>query len=469
MLHRLAALAIGPLAVGLAAGSLALGLALEGTARANGRFPASNAVLFSPADDAIVVVRVTFGLLVSKDRGSTWSWICERAIGFSGPEDPTYVITKSGAFVVGLFDGLRVSRDGGCTWEGLKTDATVFVDVTARSDGAVLALASSYDRHGDGGSLYKTQVWISTDDARSFTPLAPPFDPTLLGETVEVAPSDPSRVYVSAVRGEDPDRQGVLLVSSDGGKHWIERSTKLEPKELAPFIAAVDPKHAERIYLRTSASPENPTRLLVTDDAFKSSRRLLAAKGPLTGFALGADGARVYAGGPDDGLYTGSTGRGGDGSALDLTQASKLKVQCLSRRGDTLWACSSEGGGFIAGVSTDEGATFAPRLHLRDITGPMACAEGTGVAKECGADWPKLRRELGLGPAPESDAGATDRTRAKGDGGVTGDGGANVVAGPSAEAEAREAALTRDRGAWIAAILAVLGGAALLFRARRRR
>jgi hypothetical protein len=437
MLHRVAAIAFG---------SLALGLAVEGAASANGRFPASNAVLFSAAD-ATVFVRVTFGLLVSKDHGASWSWICERAIGFSGPEDPTYVVTKSGAIVVGLFDGLRVSRDGGCTWEGLKTDATVFVDVTARSDGAVLALASSYERHGDGGSLYKTQVWISTDDARSFVPLAPRFDPTLLGETVEVAPSDPSRVYVSAVRGEDPDRQGVVLVSSDGGKHWTERALELAPKELAPFIAAVDPKRADRIYLRTSASPENPTRLLVSDDGFRSKRTLLAAKGPLAGFALGGDGTRVYVGGPDDGLYTGGA------NALELTQASKLKVQCLARRGDALWACSSEGGGFIAGVSSDDGATFAPRLHLRDVRGPMACAEGTSVAKECGADWPKLRRELGLGPEPEADAGAS----------------ASADAGASAEAEEKEAALTRDRGAWIAAIVAILGGATLLWRSRRAR
>ena len=430
-------------AVLVAASALAAGLTTGTSAHANGRFPASSAMVFSPADDARVMVRTTFGLLVTSDGGGSWSWICERAIGFSGPEDPSYVVTPSGAIVAGLFDGLRVSRDGGCSWTGVKTDATVFVDLTTRADGAVVALASSYDRHSDAGSLYRTQLWLSTDDARSFTPLGPRFDPTLLGETVEVARSEPSRLYVSAVRGDGAERQGIVLVSTDGGKTWSERRSMLSPSELAPFIAAVDPKRADRIYLRTSAAPDTSTRLLVSDDAAKTYRTLLAAKGPLFGFALSEDGASVSAGGPDDGLYVGATGG-------ELTQVSgpRLKVQCLGRRGDVLWACSSEASGFIAGTSRNGGTSFDARLHLRDIAGPLTCPEGTAVAKECGVDWLKLKGELGVGSSKE---GAGD--------GV--DGGAAVAPG--------EAARTRDHGVWWAAIVAALGASALLLRARGRK
>jgi len=434
--------------VAVAAAALGLALGSAGNARANGRFPASSAVVFSPADDARVMVRTTFGLLVTRDRGDSWGWICERAIGFSGPEDPSYVVTPSGAIVAGLFDGLRVSRDGGCTWSGVKTDASVFVDVTSRADGAVLALASSYDRHGDAGSLYKTQLWLSTDDARSFTALGPRFDPTLLGETVEVAPSDPSRLYVSAVRGDGAGRQGVVLVSSDGGKTWSERRSLLEPKELAPFIAAVDPKRADRIYLRTSASPESPTRLLVSDDAGKTYRTLLGAKGPLLGFALSHDGTALSVGGPDDGLYAGSA----DGAELLQVSGPKLKVQCLGQSGDVLWACSSEASGFIAGTSRNGGTSFEARLHLSDITGPLACADGSSVAKECGIDWLKLKGELGVGRSTGAGTGAGTRTGA--DGGTTAPG---------------EAARTRDLGVWWAAIVAAIGAGAVLLRARSRR
>ena len=59
-------------------------------AHANGRFPASNAVFFSPKDPDTQFVRVTFGLLGTRDAGKHWGWVCERAIGFSGLEDPTY-------------------------------------------------------------------------------------------------------------------------------------------------------------------------------------------------------------------------------------------------------------------------------------------------------------------------------------------------------------------------------------------
>jgi len=406
--------------LGLLLASLSAGSAR--TAHANGRFPASNAIVPSPNDASTLYVRVTFGLLATRDRARTWSWICERAIGFSGLEDPSYVVTKSGAIVAGLFEGLRVSRDGGCTWETVALGAgdaavaakPVFVDLTLRSDGAVVALSSAYDRHGDAGVLYASRVWLSTDDARTFVPVGAPLDPTVLAESIEVAPSDPSRVYVSAVRGDEMPRQGVLLVSSDGGKRWGERTIPPEGRELAPFIAAVDPTAPDRVYVRTSASPENPTRLLVTRDAGRTFDKLLTASGPLFGFALSADGKTIHAGGPDDGLFIGRA----DGGPLARTTA--LRVQCLGRTAEELWACSSEASGFVAGASREGGPTFEPRLHLRDIRGPLSCPEGSSVAKECVADWPKMRGSLGLTREETGDSGVGS----DGGGGAPRDGGA---------------------------------------------
>ena len=420
---------------------LAAVLLASGEASANGRFPASNAVVFSPADEHTVMVRVTFGLLVSHDDAKSWKWVCERAIGFSGLEDPTYVVTKSGAIVAGLFDGLRISRDGGCSWDRVAVDARVFTDLTTRSDGAIIALSSSYDRHSDAGSLYKSQLYISTDDAHTFTPLGARLDDALLGETVDVAPSDPKRIYISAVRGVDGTRKGVVLVSTDSGAHWTERPFELAPKELAPFIAAIDPKRADRVFIRTSALPASPTRLLLTDDAGKAYRKLLDAKGPLQGFALGEDGATLHVGGPDDGLL------GGTIEPAAFKQESALKVQCLARNGSTLWACSNEASGFIAG----SGSPLTARLHLADIGGPLACPADSLVTKECANDFVKLRNDLGLDDVPKG-AGARD---------------AGPI--PTKELEVNHPdSVTHSPLVWIVAI-AVLVGGVLFARSRRRR
>src|ERR1700730_7144899 len=51
------------------------------TASANGRFPASNQIVFSPSDSNLVVARTTYGILPSHDNGTTWGYLCEEALG----------------------------------------------------------------------------------------------------------------------------------------------------------------------------------------------------------------------------------------------------------------------------------------------------------------------------------------------------------------------------------------------------
>lgn len=433
-------------ALGVALG-VGLSVALASRdARANGRFPASNAMVFSPSDPKTVYARVTFGLLASRDAGRSWRWVCERAIGYASQEDPTYVVTPKGTIVAGLFEGLRVSRDGGCSWDGVDTGGTKsFVDVTMRADGTVYALSSSYDGSGaDGGMRFRTQIWISTDDARTFTKLGPPIDPGLLAESMEIAEGDPARFYVSAVRGSEPPRRGVLLASTDRGATFVERAVPTEAHEIAPFIAAVDPARPGRVYLRTAGPPDKDTHLLVTDDAGKAFRALVTAKGPLHGFALGKGGDLVFAGGPDAGFFAGApTG--------PIAKTSEQWIQCLGVQGDTLWACSRESSGFFLGRSTDRGARFEAALHLGDLEGPLACPAESSVAKDCGAEWAELSRTLGKDGAP-ADAGAPDAGRIEG---------APPIAPPPPPAR---------RVPWFAIVLVLaLGLGAGLFVARRRR
>jgi photosystem II stability/assembly factor-like uncharacterized protein len=379
----------------LTALSCALALLASTAARAEGRFPGGDAVMFHPQDPDFIAVREPFGLLVSRDKGTSWKGICNRAIGFSGGDDPSYVVTAKGTIVAGTVEGASVSRDGGCDWSFVGGKGKhVLVDLAARDSGEIVGVASVDER----ATLVR-----SRDDAQTFEAVPPGLDPTLRAQSLAVARSDAERVYVSAVRGEGAAKKAVLLVSTNGGASWTERDVALVAGESAAFVAGVDPTRADRVFVRTSSRPDGPSRLLVTDDAGKSFRMIFASPGPLTAFALLPDATRVYAGGRGSGTQS--------ASAFDLSFAkvSPIEARCIGVSGKTLWACATEKSGFVVGASDNEGMAFAPKLHP-DGLAPLACGANTSVTRECAKEWPKIRRELGLPDEGESaDAGGGDR------------------------------------------------------------
>jgi hypothetical protein len=374
-----------------------LWLLATGLASANGRMPAANRIIFSPSSPNIVVVRATYGLLPSSDNGRTWAFLCEDALGLPqmATEDPAMGLTASNALVTGLLSpgGIQVSRDNGCNWScagGLLANEAI-VDIAIRPDApdTIVALTSN-PLSGDAGGGTYSQVFQSTDDGATWTPLGVALDPSALVTTIDVAASDPHRLYVSATRGFGPARTAALFASMDDGATWTEWPTPLDTTvETAIYIGGVDPLDADRVYLRTNGR----SRLFVTasSDAGLSFQTVLTLTGEMLGFALSPDGSKVFAGGEIDGLFV------GDRSSLAFRRQSSvvagtgglardIHVQCLATRAGELWACADEPSGFIVGISTDDGATFSPRLHLDSVKAPVACAPGVPTAFACGAD-----------------------------------------------------------------------------------
>jgi MYXO-CTERM domain-containing protein len=363
-------------------------LAAAAPAAANGRFPASNQLVFAPSDPQLVIVRTTFGILRSRDAGATWSWLCEDALGLppTSNEDPTLALTASDTLVAGLSLGLEVSPDTGCTWNTIGGSLTgqLVKDLVVRPDAphTILAITSTYGptAGADGGAGYTQQIYTSTDDGGHWTQTGT-IDPSAVVTTIDVAASDPQRIYVSTFRGEGQQRTTSLFVSVNGGQSWTERQTPFDPThESAVFIAAVDPTNADRVYVRS----EGRSRLMVTNDAGQNWTVALSWTDQMLGFALSPDGSKVYAGGPNAGLYVGSWS--GTPSTLQFQNVLEqlpdggtrsIHVQCLAARNNELWACSDEPSGFIVGTSTDDGVSFDAKLHLTTIAGAASCPSGT--------------------------------------------------------------------------------------------
>jgi len=425
-------------------------------ASANGRFPEANAISFSVADPNLVLMRVTFGLLVSKDRGKTWDWVCEQAIGFSGVEDPMYAATPNGTIVGTTFQGLTMTKDTACTWAfaGGDLDKQVFIDLTQNPSDPknVISFASSYDRQDDAGNiLFNSRLFETKDEGTTHQALGPQLDPGLLGYTIDLTKSDPDRLYLTAVRDPGTQPRGFLLVSKNRGQSYTEVSIPFVDTERALFIAAVDPNNANRVYLRTSNGTDKPTRLIEVDidpdGGTEVVKVLYTAKGALFGFALSPDGSKIWIGGNKDGVLQAST------TDFVFTQKSSLEVQCLAYAEDGLWACSNERSGFVAGLSKDDGATFETKLHFCDIRGPLECGPTSAQAERCAPAWPAQKAVLGCGGDP-FDAG---------DGGNK-DGGSDLGEPPSDNCNCR----TAPSSPWAAVVTAGLAVLALL-RIRRRR
>ena len=378
------------------------------TAHANSRLPATNQLVVAQDDASFMLLRTTFGFLFSSDAGKTWDWLCEEAISSSGQLDPAVALLNGGA-VLSAESGLAVSPDRGCSWSAVPGLETVIVpDVARAGDGAGAIAVKNIYAYADGGtSFFDTAIYRTTDSGKTWSPLTGVIDPILTIDTIDLAKSDGQRIYATGIQYGAAIAK--MLVSTDGGSSYTESDIPLVKGENGAYIAAVDPKNADVVYVRTlGVSSDNTTlvsRLLVTNDAGKTFTAHWSGD-KMQGFALSADGSRVYLGSTNAGLLAANA------SDLVFTQRSTLAVQCLATSGNTLYACSSEpsshavtGTPFVLGATTDEGATFTPLLALSGIRGPLQCPPQSIATTTCVPKWPVLADELAIDGGTKSDAG----------------------------------------------------------------
>jgi hypothetical protein len=443
---------------------LALALAATGgllgapDAFANGRFPSAQQIVIHPKDPNRIWQRATHGMLTSCDRGRSWRWVCEQSVGYRGVEDPVIGVTDSGRLLASFFGGLSQSTDNGCNFAlepGIGNQNVEDLSVEKNDPKRAIAITST--GNGDG---WTSEIWRSTDSGATWSKLGQNLDPKLLAFTIDVAPSDPRTIYVTAASYVTDDggatiiSQGLLLRTTDDAQTWQTIEIADTDNETQPFLSAVHPTDPKKLYLRVRGPGLSgaeagfvKNQLLYSDNAGDSWTKIFEADGDMLGFALSPDASQVLVGVGDSrltdrpvdpqsfGLYRSPT------SAFAFQRISeRVHIGCLTFDGDELWVCGSQyhptvpNGptlGFEIGVSRDRGATIEKVMELPDPE-PLQCSCGSTTGDKCPAPW-NMRTSgvcaaIGRCPqgGPPGDAGCGEPPAmmcTPGTGGTTGSGG----------------------------------------------
>jgi hypothetical protein len=416
------------------AGAMSL---ISAPALANGRYPNADMLIVDPGDPNHLVLRATFGTLVSDDQGQRWSWICEDAVGYAGLRDPAITVLADGRLLHAFLGNIVLSAAQGCSFAPVpfNTEGRFAVDITLdpADPSHAWVLAS--------GLLGRRQASM-LEVADSASP------PRLVAEdfvpyTIEVARSRPQRIYVVGFNGRF---EATLLASDDRGESWQAHPIALYPA-LPMYLSAVAPADPDTLYVRVDDGTSD--HLIVSRDGGQSFVEVLTIPTEMLGFALSPDGSRLAAGGPDVPLQVASTTDFAFAPAADIKS-----LRCLTWAEAGLFACAQESlDNWTLARSSDGGQSFTPLWHVQDLV-PLECDASTSTGSVCPRAWLDVSAQIGAELVPSDDPQPMQPVRgAERDGGCAFDSGAS----------------RRSLGlAALAALLGTSGAAAWRRRSRRR-
>lgn len=390
---------------------------LCGVAHANGRAPVTNGVFFKPGDPHTLLVRSTFGLLISHDDGCTFDWICEGNIGYGGSFDPKYAVGADGTIFATSYHGLRVSRDAGCSFTTATPDEWVdALDIGPTGD-LWIATASTGETN---------DVFHSIDNGMTFQSLNMP---TTVGfyHSIKVAPSNAQRIYLT--ENETAGTPAMHLYRSDNA------GTMFTPEPLTgvtagssplALVAAVDPANADIVYMiSVAASPPTGDILYRSTDGAATFQPVLTTQNAIRDVVI-ADAQHVYvtttvilANGSEQGGPAFSSTNGG---ATFGPLANAPLLDCLGKAPDgSLIGCGANWDpDFMAVAKSIDGATWSKVWRFVNMAGPLTCPGGTAERDMCDVQlWAGIQQQFATtGPACGADAtdGTGDVTPKKGGG-----------------------------------------------------
>ncbi|HWO19840.1 MAG TPA: sialidase family protein [Kofleriaceae bacterium] len=382
--------------------SLLMGL-MGPDASANGRSPGTSTINFRRGMEQEIIAGLTFGLVVSRDGGATWYWVCEDAIGYGGTYDPDYVFTTSGALFATTFDGMKVQRDGCSFGEPINT---TFVSTIAQSPDGKLYYGAA---ERSGATVGDSKIYRSTDDGMTWTASAnQPGVPDDWWQSLEVAPSDANRLYLAGYRfvlvGSEMKKIFLLFRSEDGGQTWSALPTaQFVTMPLSTIeIAGISPTNPDLVFARVKLEDNALSDAIYrSTDKGQSWTRVLG-KGGAIAFVVRKNGELVAA--------TQALGavRSSDNGTTWIDIPGAPHINCLAENSaGELWACTqnygtlgtpSDGYGIM---KTTTLASWQPVMKYQEMKGPVACTGGSVQKERCDTElWCGLCMQLGCDPGP---------------------------------------------------------------------
>jgi hypothetical protein len=351
--------------------ALCVGVLASSRAFAN-RAPMLDGITVDRADPHAFYVASTFGLLVSRDDACTLHWVCAANLGYDGPWDPKYAISRHAIYATS-FRGLAISRDGGCSFAMARDLGSKWIDtIDLGPTGDVWV--------GTAISGAPNEVFVSRDDGGSFAPVGLQ-SPKIFWKAVRVAPSDAARVYASGYEVAPPTAH--LASSRDGGRSWL--ASKLAGIALGAtpivLVAAVDPRAADTFYLiSVGANPPAGDRLYRSSDGGATFTDVLDVAGAIHDVAIDAR----------HGVLVSTFARAGTDRAPGPAFRAKDGVAFAPLGSPPLACLGVAPDGALLGCaqtslirSSDDGKTWSELAKLGGIAGPLACPAGTPEHDTC--------------------------------------------------------------------------------------
>lgn len=382
-------------------------LALTSAAHANGRPPNTSTINFRQGNEQHIAAGLTFGVVFSHNGGTTWEWMCEKAVKYGGMYDPDYAYSQSGALFATTFEGLLVNRNG-CTFDLTPQNKKFFATVTFGPDHA-LYLAAAEAADPNTGNPGDATIYRSNDDGATFPVSA---SPGMIGDwwnSLEVAPSDANRVYLSGFRLAAGTRTLLMFRSTDGGASYAPMTTSTFVASLNSPIDVVGIASTNPDMLYARVGQQNGTigdAVYRSPDAGQTWTKIFEKPDQIS-FVVRPNGDLV-AGTPTSGAFISRSPSNGD-AWEPLANAPHISCLAQNTAGE-VWACTQN---FAAMANPGDGAgimkstdlvTWTKVLAYQDIAAPVACAVGTEQRDLCideaPSQWCGLRNQLGVTANP---------------------------------------------------------------------